>query len=147
MHETAQYKTVKTTVAAIITRHNGKNLQVLLTRRGIPPYKGQWCLPGGHIDRYETARDAIIREVKEEVGLDLTANFYAYFDEIIPEKNIHAVVLVFDGPASGELIAQPEEITELKWLTFPEAGKRKLAFQHNSILQAYEDTFLMRQDH
>jgi 8-oxo-dGTP diphosphatase len=138
---------VKTTVAAIITRYNGENHQVLLTRRGYPPYKGRWCLPGGHIDRFETARDAIIREVKEEVGLDLIANFYSYFDEIIPEKDIHAVVLVFDGSTSGELTAQPDEVTELKWLTFPEAGQRELAFQHNSILEAYEEYILLREDH
>lgn len=147
MYETTKFKTVKTTVAAIITRHNGENHQVLLTRRGYPPYMGQLCLPGGHIDRFETARDAIIREVKEEVGLDLIANFYSYFDEIIPENDIHAVVLVFDGPASGELRAQPDEVTELKWLTFPEAGQRKLAFQHNTILEAYEDTNNLGEDH
>jgi 8-oxo-dGTP diphosphatase len=74
---------VKTTVAAIITRKSKDGLQVLLTRRGYPPYKDQWCLPGGHIDEYETAQHAIIREVKEEVGLDFEARFFTYFDEII----------------------------------------------------------------
>ena len=72
----------KTTVAAII--HNDQ-AQVLLTRRNIPPFKGLWILPGGHIDDYEAAQTAIVREVKEETGLDFAAIFFGYFDEIIPD--------------------------------------------------------------
>ncbi len=144
MPDDNQNKYVKTTVAAIIIRNNGESDQVLLTQRGYPPYKGLWCLPGGHIDKFETAVDAIIREVKEEVGLDLKANFFTYFDEIIPEENIHAVVLVFDGPTTGEIFAQPDEVTELNWFRFSEACEKNLAFQHNKILKTYEDYYLAK---
>ena len=40
----------ETTVAAIITSTQEDTTRVLLTRRNIAPFKGQWCLPGGHID-------------------------------------------------------------------------------------------------
>jgi 8-oxo-dGTP diphosphatase len=55
------------TVAAIIKNEAGK---ILLTRRNVDPFKGQWCLPGGHIDDNEKAFDAVIREAKEETGLE-----------------------------------------------------------------------------
>jgi len=139
MSEDVQIQVVKTTVAAIITRKSRDTIQVLLTRRGYPPYKGQWCLPGGHIDKYETAQAAIIREVKEEVGLNFKANFFGYSDEIIPEINIHAVVLIFDGLVSGELCAQPDEVLELKWFSFQDANNEDLAFQHNKILGVYKE--------
>jgi len=56
--------------------------QVLLIRRGRPPRKGQWGLPGGAQALGETLFDAAAREVLEETGL-----------EIIPE----AVVTALDG--------------------------------------------------
>ena len=52
-----KHKVVKTTVGAII-EGDGK---ILLTKRNIEPFKGYWCLPGGHIEYFEPAKDAIIR--------------------------------------------------------------------------------------
>ena len=130
---------VKTTVGAIISRQSENGEQILLTRRGVPPYLGKWCLPGGHIDLNESAQDAIIREVKEEVGLTFDACFLGYFDEIIPENDIHAVVLIFTGNASGEPRAQPDEVTEMQWFLLKEISSLSMAFQHNQILDSYQD--------
>ncbi len=43
---------------------------VLLIRRGAPPFENQWSLPGGRIEWGERARDAALRELKEETGCD-----------------------------------------------------------------------------
>jgi 8-oxo-dGTP diphosphatase len=123
-------------VAAIITR-TGHSDKVLLTRRNIEPFKGHWCLPGGHIDRCERARAAVLREVKEETGLDFAARFFGYFDEILPERNIHAVVLVFEGVGTGTPSLQPGEVTDLAWFPIEEASSLSLAFTHNEIVEAY----------
>lgn len=127
----------KATVAAIIGTTYKNTIKVLLTRRSIDPFKDEWCLPGGHIDRYEPAREAIIREVKEETGLDLNAKFFDYFDEFIPRYNIHAVVLVFEGDALGELNASESEVSDARWFSLVEACSMPLAFTHNDILDAY----------
>ena len=123
------------TVAAIITNKDG---EILLTRRNIEPFKGQWCLPGGHIDENEKALDAVIREAKEETGLDFEAEFFVYADEIIPEYDWHAVVLVFAGKGRGELAAQEREVTEIDWFSLDEASSLPLAFVHNQILDEYK---------
>ena len=130
-------QTVKTTVGAIITRQEDGIEKLLLTRRAIEPFRGYLCLPGGHIDRFETARDAIIREVKEEVGLDFVPQFFKYLDEIIPECDWHAVVLVFTGTATGALQLQAAEVSEIGWLSPAEALAQPLAFRHDEIIAAY----------
>jgi 8-oxo-dGTP diphosphatase len=45
--------------------------QVVLVRRGTPPSYGAWSLPGGAVELGETMEQAVIREVAEEVGLDV----------------------------------------------------------------------------
>ncbi|MBU0953243.1 MAG: NUDIX domain-containing protein [Nanoarchaeota archaeon] len=54
----------KMSVAILIERDD----KILLIKRGVPPEKGSWALPGGHVDEGESPRDAAIREAKEEIG-------------------------------------------------------------------------------
>jgi 8-oxo-dGTP diphosphatase len=123
------------TVAAIITRFESGEEKILLTKRRVEPFKGYWCLPGGHIDAFEPALHAVIREVKEETGLDFTCHFHAAFDEIIPEMDIHAVVLVYIGQGSGQLVKENPEVVNARWFGADEALHLPLAFQHHKILE------------
>lgn len=125
------------TAAAIITAMRDGKLCILLTRRAHGPFQGEWCLPGGHIEPYEKVRDAATREVKEETGLDFNAQFFGCFDEIIPERKIHAVVCVYTGEGNGEIRIAEEEVTEYQWCPLEDALRMRLAFDHHAILAAY----------
>jgi 8-oxo-dGTP diphosphatase len=54
------------TVDAIIL-YEGK---LVVIRRGNEPYKGKLALPGGFVEKDETVEQAVVRETKEETGLD-----------------------------------------------------------------------------
>jgi 8-oxo-dGTP diphosphatase len=132
------HKQPKTTVAAIISEFIEGNEYILLTKRKVEPYINKWCLPGGHINNYESAKNAVIREVREETGLDYQPLFYNYFDEIFPDQNIHAVVLVFTGISGGALVRDNAEVSEAKWVLLDDALNYAFAFQHDEILKNYK---------
>ena len=129
----------KVTVGALLTRYFGDEPRILLTKRNVEPFKGYWCIPGGHIEQDEDAVNAVIREVKEETNLDFVPRFLSYLDEIFPERNTHNVVLLFQGEASGEAKAEPAEVTEMEWFPVADALKMDLAFRHHEALELFAD--------
>ena len=54
-------------VGAVVV-HDGR---VLLVRRGTEPLKGHWTLPGGMLEVGEALTAGVVREVREETGLDV----------------------------------------------------------------------------
>ena len=133
------YRSPEATVGAILTKEEAGAKYILLVLRGTEPYKNYWSLPGGHIDPFETVEHAVIREVKEEVGLDFQPRFRFYADEIIPKLDIHAVVIVFDGEATGTIKLMEGEILASKWIPIDDAIKMDLAFFHRDIIERYDN--------
>jgi 8-oxo-dGTP diphosphatase len=58
-------------VGAVVLRDDGR---VLLVRRANAPLAGEWTLVGGHVDADEALADAVVREVREEAGLDVVVD-------------------------------------------------------------------------
>ena len=64
-------KTVKV-VAAVICDLILEKKSVFATARGYGEFKGQWEFPGGKIEEGETAQQALVREIKEELDTNIT---------------------------------------------------------------------------
>jgi mutator protein MutT len=72
-------------VACLILNSSG---ELLLTRRAVDPNKGMLDLPGGFVEPMETAEEAVIREIKEELNLQVTDLAYLVsFPNLYPFSN------------------------------------------------------------
>jgi 8-oxo-dGTP diphosphatase len=66
-HEVNELKTIEV-VAAVILNSSGK---VFATQRGYGEFEGGWEFPGGKVEPGETHHEALIREIKEELGVNI----------------------------------------------------------------------------
>lgn len=102
-------KTIKV-VAAIIVNNN----KIFATQRGYGEFKGGWEFPGGKIEPNETAEQAIVREIREE--LDTTIEVVSFFDTI--EYDYETFHLSMDcficAVKEGHLVLKEHEAA--KWL-------------------------------
>lgn len=101
-----------------LVRRGGR---VLLTRRAHPPYAGLWDLPGGFLEAGETPEAALVRELREELSVEVRGARLVGFepDRYGPDgfptlTAIYRVRLV-PGP-----MRCADDVSELRW--FPESG-------------------------
>jgi 8-oxo-dGTP diphosphatase len=88
--------------------------RVLLTQRARPPFENLWSLPGGHVKRGESLRDAALRELKEETGIIARLGEIIGWNEVIRLEK-HIVIAVFAGRyESGEAVAA-DDAKALRW--------------------------------
>ncbi len=89
---------------------------LLLTRRaaGLGSHGGQWALPGGRIDAGETAEEAALREMAEEVGLRLDPGaVLGRLDDFTSRSGfVITPVVVWAGAARG-LVRNPGEVASI----------------------------------
>lgn len=70
---------VRALTADAVIEFDGK---VLLMERAHEPFEGSWVLPGGLVERDEIAREACVREAKEEVDIDIEIeSFVGLYDD------------------------------------------------------------------
>ena len=62
--------------------------RLLLVRQAVTPTRG-WSLPGGSVEPGETLETAMVREIKEETGLDVSVSRLLYLAEIPEESLLH----------------------------------------------------------
>jgi len=115
--------------AGIILRADGKGLFI---RRAKEPGKGMLAMPGGFIDFDETAENALRREIREEVGVELdgirflcsAVNHYAYKDVTYQVLDLFFTARVIE-PAKAVAL---DDVESVLWLDPHLLKPEELAF-------------------
>lgn len=107
---------IVTSVVAVILNDDR---EVLLTKRNVPPFQGEWVMPGGKIDLGEPIIKAIEREVMEEVGLQVEVeDLLDVFEHVTPgDENYHFIILYYlCRPLYCDITHNQEEVAEARWV-------------------------------
>ncbi|BDA77896.1 ADP-ribose pyrophosphatase [Leptospira kobayashii] len=119
-------KGLRVRVAALIQDKKGKVLLIQQTKKG----QGYWLLPGGGIEFGESAEEALQRELKEELELDVVSSAFLLLNESIdPKKQRHLIQLVFQVKVKEQVPKiNPKEkvISGFGYFTFEELQKLDL---------------------
>ena len=97
--------------------------EIMLEKRKNEPGKGKWSIPGGLVELGEKAEQAVIREAKEETGLDLEKpELIDVIDSITEDENgkikYHFVIIDYFVKLAGGTLEASSDAEELKWVPF-----------------------------
>jgi 8-oxo-dGTP diphosphatase len=117
------------TVDAIIEVPEG----IVLVKRSNPPLG--FALPGGFVDYGESLEQAVVREAREETGLELIdlAQFHTYSDPA-RDPRFHTVTTVFSARAEGVPHAG-DDAADVRVIRPADLEKLPFAFDHQQVLQ------------
>ena len=133
---------IKVAVDAVVFGYFDKeDLQILLIKRKIEPFKGIWALPGGLVLDDEDLDDAVKRELYEEAGIkpDFLEQLYSFGNVGRDPRNrvVSVAYLGLVNPSYFELFAD-SDAEDAQWFSIHKLPQ--LAFDHQKII----DTALKR---
>ncbi len=110
-------------VAGCYCVHEGKLL--FLLRNPQKPQGNTWCIPGGKLEDGETPQEAVIREVREETGIELSKKSLVHCRTVyvrFPERDLvlHLFKAYLKKAPQTLCIASDEHIA-CRWVTFNQA--------------------------
>jgi len=140
--EAAPYTPTFYTADAVVVQSG----HVLLVRRGAQPGKGLWALPGGFVNPYETARQAAVRELKEETRiavpvetLDRCINSWRVFEDPYRSQRGRTVTTAFriELRQSTDLpkIKGSDDADKAHWVPIANLQRDALFEDHYDILE------------
>ena len=98
-----------------------------------------WDLPGGHIKDGETSGDGLIREIKEETGLELTNAVEIFITELkLGDEEEKPVLVYFVEVEDSDNIELSSEHTGYEWITLDEIDDYNLGVFVDVIEEAFE---------
>lgn len=124
------------TVDIVLQQHD----TVLMVARAKDPFKDMLALPGGFINRGETAEDAAIREAKEETSLEIEPlEILGVYSDPTRDPRGHVMSVVFVGLVINGKASAGDDAARLEWLPIADLvkSKNRIAFDHATILSDY----------
>ncbi len=135
MPHTYQYPRAALTVDCVVFGMDNEHLQVMLIQRALPPFEGEWALPGGFVRVEETVDEAARRELKEETGLGQVFLEQLYTFGAVkrdPRERVVSVAYYALVNMAHHRLRAATDAGQAAW--FPAHDVPALAFDHADIL-------------
>jgi mutator protein MutT len=111
--------------------------KILLVQQIKDSAYGLWCLPGGRIKEGETTEAAVIREVKEEIGIDArNITFLDVFTLDVPNGKLE--FHTFIGEFDGDLVLQEGEIMNYGWFSLDEIESDEIPVRSSCVVDKFK---------
>ena len=129
-----RYETVTLTNMCMIEDSNGR----ILVQDKKNSSWGGICFPGGHVEKNEAFASSVIREIKEETGLDISGPKLCGIKQFCDTENQsrYIVLLYKTNEFSGELVSSSEG--DVFWVSKLELQQMKLAPRFEDMLKVFE---------
>ena len=95
--------------------------RLLLVRRGRSPDAGRWSVPGGRMEAGETVREAVVRELAEETGLEGVCDRFVGWVERVGDGH-HFVILDFTVTVLPGEASPGDDATDVGWFPVDDVG-------------------------
>jgi 8-oxo-dGTP diphosphatase len=122
-------------VDIVIFTIQSRELRVLLVKRGIPPFLGQFAIPGGFVLKDEGLDQAALRELKEETGVGevYLEQLYSFGDPARdPRGRVITIAYYALISADRSPLVAGTDASDARWWAVRELPT--LAFDHRKIL-------------
>ena len=102
--------------------------KVLLIQRGGGTAQGKWSIPGGLVELGETTREAVVREIAEECGLEIAlVDVCGVLDRVVRDDEgrvrYHWVLVDFLAEARGGTLCAGDDAADARWVSIDEVGQ------------------------
>jgi ADP-ribose pyrophosphatase YjhB (NUDIX family) len=114
-----------------------KDNKILLVKRKYEPYKGDWSLPAGFMEYDESPEQCAIREIKEELNVDVELDglFGVYSGKDDPRT--HAVLIMYWAKIKGGELKPGDDAEEIEFFAKNEVPPNIAFLAHRQIIKEY----------
>ena len=101
---------------------------VLLVKRGGATLPGKWSIPGGLVELGETTREAVVREIAEECGIEIELiDVCGVLDRVVRDAEgrvrYHWVLVDYLAVARGGTLCAGDDAADARWVRIDEVAQ------------------------